>query len=115
MPRLAGLAERIDELNAQLGMNQAQFAEALHVQPRTVDRWRAETAFPQHESRQRLEALMALVDRLGESFKTPADAAHWLHAESAYFGGLRPVDALLRGRFDLVNAALEAMDSGVFV
>lgn len=115
MPRLVGLAERIDQLNAQLGMNEAQFAEALHVQPRTLDRWRAETAFPQHESRRRLEALMALVDRLGETFNTSVDAAQWLHSESAYFGGLRPVDALLRGRIDLVDAALEAMDSGVFV
>lgn len=115
MPRLVGLAARIDELNAQLGMSEAQFAEALHVQPRTVDRWRAETAFPQHESRHRLEALMALADRLVETFKTSADAAQWLHSESAYFGGLRPVDALLRGRFDLIDAALEAMDSGISV
>lgn len=115
MHRLTGLAERIDLLNAQLGMNESQFAKALRVQPRTIDRWRAETAFPQHESRQRLEALLALVDRLGETFKTPDDAAQWLHSESAYFGGLRPVDALLRGRLDLIDTALDALDSGVFV
>lgn len=115
MPRLAMLGERIDQLTSQLGITDAQFAMALHVQPRTVERWRAEEAFPQHESRQRFEALMALADRLRESFKTPQAGQRWLHSESGYFGGLRPVDGLLRGRIDLVDAALEALDSGIFV
>jgi transcriptional regulator with XRE-family HTH domain len=115
MPHLALLSERIDQLTSQFGITDAQFAAVLHVQPRTVERWRAEEAFPQHESRQRFEALLALAGRLGESFKTPRGEREWLHAESGYFGGLKPIDALLRGRIDLVDAALEALDSGVFV
>jgi len=63
----------------------------------------------------RLDALEALVDRLDESFKTPQGVISWLQAESGYFGGLRPIDALLRGRIDAVDAALEALDSGIFV
>lgn len=115
MASLSVLAERIDQLTAALGIDEAQFAPILGVQPRTVERWRAEDAFPQHESRQRLEALVALVARMHESFKTADGARGWLHSESGYFGGLTPLDALLRGRIDLVDAALEAMDSGVFV
>jgi hypothetical protein len=115
MAGLSILAERIDHLTSSIGIDDAQFAAILGVQPRTVDRWRAEDAFPQHESRQRLESLIALVDRLHESFKTPDGAIRWLHGESGYFGGLTPLDALLRGRIDLVDAALEAIDSGIFV
>jgi transcriptional regulator with XRE-family HTH domain len=115
MPRLALLGERIDQLTSQFGITDAQFAAVLRVQPRTVERWRAEDAFPQHESRQRFEALLALAERLNESFNIPNGELQWLHAESGYFGGLKPIDALLRGRTDLVDAALEALDSGVFV
>ena len=115
MAGLSILGERIDHLTSSLGIDDAQFATVLGVQPRTVDRWRSEDAFPQHESLQRLEALVALVDRLHDSFKTPDGTIRWLHAESGYFGGLTPLDALLRGRIDLVDAALEAIDSGVFV
>jgi hypothetical protein len=115
MASLHILGERIDDLTSSLGIDDAQFAAIFGVQPRTVERWRAEQAFPQHESRQRLGALVALVGRLLESFKTPDGAVRWLHAESGYFGGLTPLDALLRGRIDLVDAALEAIDSGVFV
>ena len=115
MASLSILAERIDHLTASLGVDDTQVASILGVQSRTVERWRAEEAFPQHESRQRLESLVALVERLHESFKTPDGAIRWLHGESGYFGGLAPLDALLRGRIDLVDAALEAIDSGVFV
>jgi transcriptional regulator with XRE-family HTH domain len=115
MSGLILLGERIDYLTSCLGVTDAQLATILGVQLRTVERWRAEEAFPQHESRNRLEALVALVNRLGESFKSPEGALRWLHSASGYFGGLAPMDALLRGRIDLVDAALEAMDSGVFV
>ncbi len=115
MPRLAALSERIDRLTAQFGLVDAQFAAVLHVQPRTVERWQAEEAFPQHESRQRFEALISLAEHLDETFKSSEAGLSWLHSESGYFGGLMPIDALLRGRIDLVDAALEAMDSGVFV
>ena len=96
-------------------MTDAQFAAVPRVQPRTVERWRAEDAFPQHESRQRFEALLAHAQRLGESVKTPQGQLQCLRTESGYFGDLKPIDALLRGRIDLVDAALEALDSGVFV
>jgi Antitoxin Xre/MbcA/ParS C-terminal toxin-binding domain len=39
----------------------------------------------------------------------------WLRSESRYVGGQRPIDALRVGEFDRVEAALEALDSGIFV
>lgn len=115
MPRLLNLAETIDQIEACLALTDAEIALILGVQPRTIDRWRSEQAFPQHESRLRLHALGALAERLEHSFTSPAGATAWLHAESGYFGGLKPIDALLRGRIDLVDAALDAIESGIFV
>jgi hypothetical protein len=63
----------------------------------------------------RLDDLAALVKRLDESFDSSDGAQGWLRSESGYFGGLTPMDALLRGRIDRVDAALEALDSGIFL
>lgn len=59
--------------------------------------------------------MTGLTRRLGESFTSVQGGAAWLHAPSGSFGGLAPVDALVRGRIDLVHPALDALDAGVFV
>jgi uncharacterized protein (DUF2384 family) len=115
MSGLFVLGEAIDRLTASFGITESQFASVLGVQARTVERWKAESSFPQHESRRRFEALVALADELDRSFASSEGARSWLHSESGYFGGLEPIDALLRGRIDLVDAALEAMHAGTFV
>lgn len=109
------LGGTISELVSAFGINDAQFATILGVQPRTVERWKAEEAFPQHESRSRLNELIELEGRLNETFKSADGVRRWLHSKSGYFGGLTPLDALLGGRIDLVDAALEAIDSGVIL
>jgi hypothetical protein len=58
--------------------------------------------------------LSAVASHPGETFGFPA-GPRWLRSESRYLGGQRPLDALLAGEFDRVEAALEALDSGVFV
>jgi len=109
------LGEQLNHLKSALGVTDAQLAQVIGTDARTVQRWYAEETYPQHGSRKRIDDLGALVQRLHGGFKTPDGAALWLHAESGYFGGLKPIDALLRGRIDAVDAALEALDSGVFV
>jgi transcriptional regulator with XRE-family HTH domain len=115
MPWTALLSEQLERLKSSLGISYEEMALVLGTDRKTVYRWLADETFPQAHNRSRLDALEALVDRLDESFKTPEGATAWLRAESGYFGGLRPIDALLRGRIDAVDAALEALDSGVFV
>jgi hypothetical protein len=115
MPATMALGQHLDYLMAFLQLTDGELAQAVGASPRSVARWRADQTYPQHEARRRLDALDALVRRLDESFKSPEGAALWLRAESGYFGGLRPLDALLRGRIDAVDAALEALDAGVFV
>lgn len=98
-----------------LGIDQKELAATVQTDARTVRRWLADETYPQHGSRDKLVQIESLVRRLDESFADADGAKLWLHAPSGYFGGLQPVDALLRGRIDLVDAALEAMDAGVFV
>lgn len=109
------LSELLKRLMTTLGITPAELARAVGSSDRTVARWLADEMYPQHESRKKLHELTALVQRLDETFTTPQGAATWLHAKSGYFGGLTPLDALLRGRIDAVDAALEALDAGVFV
>jgi len=115
MAVLIVLSEQLNHLEFALQITDSQMARGVRTAPRTVQRWRADETFPQRESRRQLEALTNLVRLLDESFKTPEGMILRLHAESGYFGGLRPADALLSGRIDAVDAALEALDSGVFV
>lgn len=115
MPWTDVLSEQLERLKSSLGISYEELAQVLGTDRKTVYRWLADETFPQAHNRDRLDALEALVDRLDDSFKTPEGAATWLHSKSGYFGGLRPIDALLRGRIDAVNAALEALGSGVFV
>jgi transcriptional regulator with XRE-family HTH domain len=115
MARINTLGEQLEHLMNSLGISSAELASAVGASDRTVLRWLADQRFPQHESRDKLDALARLVERLDEAFVTPEAAAAWLRAPSGYFGGLCPLDALLRGRIDAVEAALEALDAGVFV
>jgi transcriptional regulator with XRE-family HTH domain len=115
MPWTALLSEQLEHLKTSLGVSNDELAQVLGTDRKTVYRWLADESFPQAHNRARLDALETLVDRLDESFKTPEGALAWLHAENGYFGGLKPIDALLRGRIDAVGAALEALDSGVYV
>jgi transcriptional regulator with XRE-family HTH domain len=115
MPWTALLSEQLEHLKTRLGISYDELAQVLGTDRKTVYRWLADETFPQTHNRARLDALEALVDRLDETFKTREGASTWLHAPSGYFGGLCPIDALLRGRVDAVDAALEALDSGVFV
>ncbi len=115
MPWTTALSEQLDHLASSLGISYEELAQALGTDRKTVYRWLAEETFPRAQNRARLDELEALVTRLDESFKTQQGSAGWMHSPSEYFGGLRPIDALLRGRIDAVDAALEALDSGIFV
>jgi transcriptional regulator with XRE-family HTH domain len=108
------LSERLEHLTTALGISHDELAQVVGTDRKTVSRWLKNEAFPQPGNRSRLDELDALTGRLANTFKSPASSREWLRTESGYFGGLRPIDALLRGRIDAVNAALEALDSGTF-
>lgn len=105
----------IERLEEGLGLGPAELAGALGTSARTVERWRAGSTYPQRGARERLAGLVALEGRLAGTFADGGAARSWLQAPLPYLGGLTPLEALRAGRTDRVEAALEALDSGVFV
>ena len=115
MPTTITLHDHLTALMTTFGISPGELARVLETSDRTVLRWLADETYPQHETRRKLERLDALATRLAVSFDSPEGARAWLRAESGYFGRLRPMDALLSGRVDAVDNALEALDSGLFL
>lgn len=116
----AALVERtprqaLDTLEKGLGFSEDELAQALGTSRRTLQRWRMGTAYPQQAMRQRLGELLQLYERVRDTFEGPDAPRRWLRNPSRYMGGLTPVEAIRVGRLDRVTAALEALDSGVFL
>ena len=115
-PRLGmPAAQAVESLMGDGGFSADELVAALGATPRTIKRWRNEGTYPQHETRMRLARLLDLDRHLRETFEEREAAREWLEAPSRYLGGLRPIEAVRVGRFDSVEAALEALDSGVFL
>lgn len=108
-------AVAVESIERGLGLSGSELAAALGSSPKTVERWRSGQTYPQHEARERLARLLALVEHLGETFRDRETAHSWLRTGSFYLGGLTPAEVLHAGRADRVEAALEALDSGVFI
>lgn len=105
----------IETLEAGLGLSRSELTAALGTSARTVERWRTGQTYPRHEARERLADLIAIEEHLGETFGNPEAGRAWLRSGNPFLGGLTPPEALRAGRADRVEAALEALDSGVFV
>lgn len=103
-------------MESELGLSPRDIAGALGLDQRTVERWsRPGGPYPQRAARQRLADLLNLSHRLRESFVDANDAREWLRSPSRFLGGLTPTEVIRAGRADRVEAALEAIDSGIFI
>ena len=110
----AAPARLVEEIERDLGLSDQDAAQALGVDLRTLERWRS-GSYPQREMRHKLGALSMLSQRLCATFTTVEARRAWLREDNRYLGGLAPLDALRAGRFDRIEAALEALDSGIFL
>lgn len=108
-------SQALDALREGMGLSEEELAGALRTSHRTLERWRAGTADPQQLARQRLAELLHLQQRVRETFEGRDAVRRWFRSESRYLGGMTPAEAVRVGRLDRVEAALEALDSGVFV
>ncbi len=105
----------IQRLGEELGLSSKDLAAALDVDRRTLERWLSSETYPRRATRRRLAVLLHLDERLHETFTGLEGAREWLHGPNRYLGGMRPIEAVRAGRFDRVEAALEGIDSGIFV
>jgi transcriptional regulator with XRE-family HTH domain len=107
--------QAVERLMGGLGLSKKELADALDATPRTLERWRTGGTYPQRDTRRRLAELVELDYHLRETFEDREAVQRWLSSPNRYLGGLTPVEAVRVGRVDRVEAALEALDSGVFV
>jgi uncharacterized protein (DUF2384 family) len=85
---------------------------ALGVDKRTLSRWISGDNYPQREARKRLQALVELHHALSLMWSSMDAARTWLHRPSPFLGQTEPIELVRAGRFDRVEAALEAINSG---
>lgn len=99
----------------ELGLSTGEIASAFGVSDRTLSRWRKVEAYPQHEARGMIQTLLELSNTLSDTFESPEATKIWIRAENRYLGGLSPADAIKVGRADRARAALEALESGIYI
>ncbi len=109
------LKAEIDGLKHDLGLTTDVLAGAFRVDVRTVERWRTGASFPQHEGRARLNQLLSIRAHILDTFSTREAATTWVHTNNRYLGGMSPENAAQAGRLDRIEAALSALDAGLFV
>lgn len=108
-------AQALTLLREELGLTDAELGAVLGAAPRTLTRWRAGLAHPQHAARAGLVRLLRLRERLQATFRGPASARGWLHLPNPYLGELTPAEALRAGRLDRVEAALGVFAEGMVI
>lgn len=107
-----GLGGPLRRLQDDLGLDERGLAMALGVDRRTLTRWISGENYPQREARRRLQGLVELHHALGLMWSSMDAARAWLHRPSPFLGQTEPIELIRAGRFDRVEAALEAINSG---
>ena len=115
MAHTLALSESLKYIMDTLGMTPQELARTVGASDKTVARWLADETYPQHGSREKLGELEALTELLLDAFDGPDAVAGWLRSESGYLGKLRPIDALMSGRVDRAEAAIQSVLWGIYI
>jgi uncharacterized protein (DUF2384 family) len=107
-----GLGRPLRQLQADLGLDERGLAMALGVDKRTLNRWISGDNYPQTAARKRLQQLVELHYALSLMWSSMDAARTWLHRPSPFLGQTEPIELVRAGRYDRVEAALEAINSG---
>jgi putative toxin-antitoxin system antitoxin component (TIGR02293 family) len=107
-----GLGAPLRQLQYDLGLDERGLAMALGVDKRTLSRWISGDNYPQRDARKRLQQLVELHYALLLMWSSMDAARTWLHRPSPYLGHTEPIELVRAGRYDRVEAALEAINSG---
>jgi putative toxin-antitoxin system antitoxin component (TIGR02293 family) len=92
----------------------ADLARVSDSNPRSVARWRAETAVPRREAEERLLELRAVVDLARRVMRDDA-ARFWMRSPNPDLGYEKPLDLVGAGQYQRVVDLLLALAEGVTV
>lgn len=104
----------INELTEIGGLKGTDIANIMDVSKATVSRWRTGDSKPQPRNERTLSDLNYIVGRLDEYY-TRDEIRSWLIARHPQLGGERALDLVQDGRALEVLAAIDRLDSGVYV
>lgn len=107
--------QALEQLENDFGLASNDLASALGISRRTLERWRSGEAYPQRESREKLAELIELDRYLQDAFIDSESVRIWLHAEARYLGWATPAEMIRLGKPDRARAALEVLESGIFL
>jgi len=104
----------LDRLQSDLALTDDELAGVLGLMPAQLQSIRDGGDKLPASAAERLDQLVALNDRLHDSFE-PESVIAWLRSGSRYLGGQSLLSALHEGHFDWANKALDAFDAGLFL
>jgi hypothetical protein len=108
-------------LTDDLGIEDKDLHVIFDAEQRSIEKWTSGETLPQKETRRRLNELAALHAHLGQTFTSYEGARRWMRAPLRYLAGLTPLQVLRAGdaedatSVERLEAALEVLDSGVFL
>jgi transcriptional regulator with XRE-family HTH domain len=114
MARALSLGESLRHIMDTLGLTPQELARTVGASDKTVARWLADETYPQHDSREKLAELEHFTEIVSDAFVDSESVAAWLRHENRYLGGLSPYNALLSGRIDRAEGAIEIIRWGIF-
>lgn len=108
------LAQRLRGAAQKTELDQADLANLVGTNRRTVARWLAEQSEPRTDARRRLLEILAVLEALSAILQ-PQAAHDWLYSPNPLAGHQKPVEMLESGDWRSVLGLVDALAEGVFV
>jgi hypothetical protein len=108
------LPEVLDHVQGDLALTDDELAGVLGLTPAQLERARTNADRLPLSAADRLDQLVALNERLQESFK-PEGVIIFVRSGLRYAHGETALALMSAGRFDRITAALDAFDTGIFL
>ena len=96
----------------QIGLSRFDIAQMLDATPGIVEAWLSGAMTPGPSSRQKLDALIEVLEALFETM-TPGNAHRWLTAPCAALDYYEPLDLLRRGDMTTVLSVIEQLPRAI--
>lgn len=95
----------------QAGLKVAEIGDITGVSERAVQNWANGTSRPGGDNRDRLLELKYVIEQLSDVY-TEEGIDIWLHARQRALEGLRPIDLLRAGDFEIVLQLVDRLAGG---